>query len=286
MTMNFYILPFISLPEAILNAIIILLFAGAKNKLKINKLNVIRFIICLILLLTSTYLIRPLARSVIENIFLNSIAYIIILTIIYRLKFSHAALSVLFTILLFATIENLYFPFIVAYISESIEAFQQNYHLFPLYSIPSRILQVAIITYLWKYEILLVTKINRRFHKTFIFSTSILVFVEYFFGYIFYSYFYTFSFAEQLIYALSLIIMVIVINILIFNTIYVTIGKIILNGFNQYNELEEDFKMALGVIYNLIKNKEIKEASNLIEELQGIQSQTHGEGGEVNEKEL
>ena len=124
--MNLYILFLISLPEAFLNAIIILLFAGVKEKLKFNKNNLIRFIICICSLLVLTNFVRPIARNVIENIFISSIAYILVFTLVYRLKLIHAALSVAFTILMFSAIENSYYPFIIAYISDGIESFCQT----------------------------------------------------------------------------------------------------------------------------------------------------------------
>ena len=120
-----------------------------------------------------------------------------------------------------------------------LRAFAKHYELFIIYTIPCRIIQVSIILLLWKYEILLITRIDRRFHKTFIISSFILVFVEYFFGYIFYSYFNMMPLLQQILYASALILMLVVFNYLMFKTIYVTIGNIITNGFTQYKELED-----------------------------------------------
>lgn len=269
MVMNLYILFFISLPEAFLNLIIFLLFAGAKNKLKINKSNMVRFVISLVAMLVATNVIRPLAQTVVVSIILHSLTYILIVMLVYRLELGHAALSVVFAMLLFSTIENSYYPFIIAYISKGIENYLKHYQLIVVYAMPSRILQLAIILFLWKYEILLVARISKQFHKTFIISSFILIFVEYFFGYIFYSYFNILPLFQQIIYALALVLMVIAFNLLIFKTIYVTIGRIISNGFTQYKELEDNAKLAFDVLYNLLKNSKIGEAIKLIEELKG-----------------
>lgn len=267
MVMNFYILFLVSLPEAFLNEIIILLFAGAKERLTLNKDNVVRFIICLVSMLALTSFIRPVVHNVIENILASSIIYIFVFALIYRLRLVHAALSVIFAILLFSTIENSYLPFIVAYVYKGIENFSKNYHLFAIYSIPSRILQGLTILYLWKYEILLVTKISKQFHKTFIISSFLLIFVEYFFGYLFYTYFNVIPLLQQILFAVAIVLLVIIFNYLMFKTIYVAIGKIITNGFTQYKELEENAKTAFELINNLIKSNRNDEAIKIIEGL-------------------
>lgn len=267
MLMNLYILFFVSLPEAFLNLIIFLLFAGTKSNLKVNRSNVIRFTISLIAMLVATSIIRPLAQNVVENVIAHCIAYIIIISLLYKLRLWHSAISVVFTMLLFSTIENSYYPFIIAYISGGIDNFTKHYQLFVLYSVPNRILQVMIIFFLYKYEILLVTKISRQFHYTFVISTFILVFVEYFFGFIFYSYFNVFSLLQQITYAVALVLMVVFFNYLMFMTIYVTIGKIITNGFSQYQELEYDAKSAFLLINSLIKSNRVDEAAKLIDDL-------------------
>lgn len=272
MVMNLYILFLVSLPEAFFNAIIILLFAGAKERLKFNRGNIIRFTICLVSMLALTNFVRPIARNVIENVLISSVIYIFIFALIYKLKLAHAALSVAFTVLLFSTIENSYYPFIIVYICKGIENYMKYYQWIVLFALPTRILQIIIIVFLGKYEILLVTKITRHFHKTFIFSSFILIFVEYFFAYTFTNYFNLMPLLQQLIFASALVIMVIVFNYLMFKTIYVTIGKIITNGFIQYKELEENAKMAFDIINNLIKNNKNSEAIELIEGLKEIRN--------------
>lgn len=267
MIMNLYILFCISLPEAFLNGIIILLFAGAKEKLKPTKINILKFITFIALSLALTSLVRPLARNVIENILISSVVYIFIIAIIFRLKLIHAALSVLFTILLFSTVENSYYPFIVAYISKGMENYMQHYHWIVLYALPTRIFQMIVIAFLYKYDILLVTKIDRKFHKICIFSSFILIFVEYFFAFIFSIYFNMLPLLQQILFAGAIVLMVIAFNYLLFKTIYVTIGKIITNGFSQYQELEDNARLAFNLIHNLLKNNNQDEAIELIERL-------------------
>ncbi|OGO82409.1 MAG: hypothetical protein A2Y21_07740 [Clostridiales bacterium GWC2_40_7] len=268
MVMNLYILFLVSLPEAFLNLIIILIFAGQKEKLKINRQNVIRFIVSLVAMLTASYIIRPLIPNIpVINIILHSLAYIIILTIVYRLKLIYSILSILFAELLMTTFENMYVPFIIAYISKGIENFSRDYQLYVIYAIPTRIFQVLVIAYLWKYEILMASKINRSFHKAFILSIIILVTIENFIAYIFYTMFNTLSLTHQILFAVALVLMILTSNFIMFASIYIAIGKIIQNGYTRYNDLEENAKVAFDIIRKLIKADKASEAIEIIDNL-------------------
>ena len=267
--MNLYILIIVSLPEAFFNLIIFLLIAGAKDKLKINKPNVIRFAASLVTMLAASSIIRPVAPNVVVNVVSHCLVYIVIIMLIYRLKLRYASLSVVFTMLMFSSIENLYYPFIIAYISKGTENYMKHYQWIALYAIPSRVMQVGIILFLWKYEILLVTKISKKFHKAFIISTFAMIIVEYFFAYTFANYFSTYSLSYQVVFAAILFLMTIVFCFIIFQTVYVAIGDVITKGFTKYSELEENAKLAFDVINDLIKDNKTVEAMNLINELKG-----------------
>lgn len=269
MVMNLYILFLISLPEAFLNAIIFLLFAGAKNKLKINKVNIISFTISISAMLVSSTIIRPIAQNVIENIILHILAYIIIFSLVYRLNFSYTALGVVLTMLLVSTISNSYFPFIIAYVSKGISNFSKNYHLFVIYQIPVRIFQIIVILYLWKYEILIITRISQRFHKAFIIVSFILIIIEYSSAYLFYTYFNILPLPYQIFNAFMLLLLVTIFNFVILQTAYVAIGDILTKGYSQYKELEYNAKFAFEEVNNLLKNDKVNEAIELINELNG-----------------
>ncbi len=265
--MNLYILFLVSLPEAFLNLIIFLLFAGEKKYLTINRSNVIRFTVTLVVMLTATYVIRPLIPNIVViSIISHAIVYIFIITLVYKIKLIYSVLSVLFTALLFSTIENIFYPFVVAY-TGGLENYSENYQIILLYAMPTRIVQILAILYLWKYEILLVTKISKQFHKVFILLSFILVIIEYYFAYIFSTIFGTMYLMQQILFAIALVLLVLIFNFLMFKAIYITIGKIITNGFSQYKELEENAKLAFDTINNLIKNNRTSEAIEIIERL-------------------
>lgn len=267
--MNLYILFIISLPEAFFNLIIFLLFAGARDKLKINKSNIIRFAVSLVSMLVASSIIRPVVPNVVVNMISHCLVYILIIMLVYGFRLSYASLSVVFTMLMFSSIENLYYPFIVAYISKGIDNYMKHFQWIALYAMPSRILQLGIILCLWKYEILLVTKISKKFHKAFIISTFIMIIVEYFFAYSFANYFNTYSLSYQVIFAAMLVLMTIAFCFLIFQTVYVAIGDVLTRGFTKYMELEENAKLAFDIINELIKDNKTVEAMALIKELKG-----------------
>ncbi len=267
MVMNLYILFVISLPEAVLNAIIIILFAGAKSKLQINKSNILRFTVSIIAMLAATTIIRPLAQNVIENVLMHTVAYMILFVLIYRLKLGYAALSTILTMLLESTINNIFVPFVIAYISGGPKNFSEHYQFFVVYAMPQRIFQCLVIGFLWKYDILMITKISRRFHKTFIILSSIMVLVEYVYAYMFDTYFDTQPLVYQITNAIILVMLVTVFNLLIFKTIYIAVGDILTKGYSKYKELEENAKSAFARVNTLLKDNRTAEAIMLIDGL-------------------
>lgn len=267
--MNSYILLLVSLPEAILNIVIILLFAGKREKLKLNKHNLISFIISIVAILLVSNFLRPLAPNVMVNVLIHFLSYVAVSIIIYKIKLTYTILSVSFMYLIYSTIENSYLPFIITYVCNGIENFYNKYYVLPLYTIPYRIGQIAVILFLWKYEILLITKINRKFHRLFIISASITIFVEYCLGYIFWNYFNNMSLFHQILLSVSLVSMVVIFNLLIFKLLYMTISSIIIKGYTKFTEFEDNVLFAFDEIQLMLKNNSVTEAIMLIDELKG-----------------
>lgn len=265
--MNLYILFFVSLPEAFLNLIIILLIAGEKDRLKINNSNVIRFVVTLILMLAASWFIRPIASNFVISISLHIIAYTLIMFLIYRMNIMYALLGISFALMLIVTTEVLYFPYIITYVHHGMENFTKAYPLFLPYSLPDRIVQVIVIRFLWKHDILLATRINRRFHKLFIASFLILTIIED----VFYLIFVTFSdkmpLSYQIAFSVGLFVMAVVQSFLIIKFIYLALGGVLVKGYGKYVELEENVKFAFDEIRNLLEEKKVDDAIKLIKEL-------------------
>ncbi len=269
MVMNLYILFLISLPEAVLNAAIILLISGQKHRLKPIKKNIIKFAISIAAMLMATLIVRPIAQNVIQNVLMHTATYVLIFAFVYRLNLGNAALSTFLTILLTSTINNAYVPFIITYISGGMENFSQNYQLYVLYSLPTRIFQILVIFIFYKYEIIAITKITRRFYKMFLILTSLLIIVEYVYAYIFYTSFFTQSVHFQIINGIILILLVTVVNFIVFKTIYIAASDILIRGYKKYNELEEDAKHAFNEVKKLLIDHKNDEAIALINKLNG-----------------
>ncbi len=267
MVMNLYMLLFVSLPEAFLNLAIVLIITGGKDNLRINRQNVIRFVTCLALMLTTSWFIRPIAPSIIINVILHTIAYLIIISIIYRLNVIYTLFGVAFAILVMSTVEVMFLPYVINYIFKGMENFQKAYHWYILLSLPHRIVQLLVIAFFWRYEVLLLTRINRRFHSYFVTSFLLLAFVEHIFYFIFVTYSDKMSLAYQITYSLAMFTMVLVLNAFIFRFMYIAIGGVVVNGYNKYKELEEDAKFAFSEIRSLLIENKVDEAINLIDDL-------------------
>ncbi len=268
MVMNIYILMLVSLPEAFLNLILFLLFSGNKDRLKVNKPNVIRFIATLVLMLVATNFIRPAAPNVAVNMVLHILAYFVIILIIYRINIRYALLGICFTMLIYSTVENAYVPYIMIY-TKGIAKFAGHYMMYPVYSLPTRICQLLAICLLYKYEILLVTKISKKFHTLFILNTLVLTVIEYSLLFLYLTYFDKMLLAHQIAFSATIFIMVTGLNFLVFSLIYNAVTVLVQRGYDKYAELEEDAIFALNTIKGMLRNKEVDEAVNLIDKLTG-----------------
>lgn len=269
MVMNMYILFLISLPEAVLNAAIILLISGQKHRLKPIRKNVIKFAITIAAMLSASLIIRPIAQNVIQNVLMHTACYVLIFALVYRLNLGKAALSTFLTILFTSTISNCYYPFIIAYISHGMENFSRDYQLFIVYSLPTRVLQILIIYLLMKHEIFSITRISNRFHKMFLVLSAALIMVEYVYAYMFYTYFSTYQNGQRIINGIMLILLVTVVNFIVFKTIYIVASDFLIKGYSRYRELEEDAQYAFNEVRKLLIDNKNEEAINLIKKLNG-----------------
>ncbi len=277
MEMNTFMLLLVSLPEAFLNLMLILLFAGQKNCLKLKQQNIIKFCITLVLMLVSTWFIRPLAPNIVVNTLCTTVAYIVIFLIVYRLNVGIIALSVTSILLYILAIENTYIPFVIAYHAKNLTEFFGSNLTLLLCSIPERVLQVLAIALLWKYnEALVITSINKKFRMILIPCNIIIFSTEEFFSNIFVKFFNSFSFFEQIIYAVVLLMLILAFNTLIFAYMYIALKGVMILGFNRYQklenkyqELEDNAQFAFDEVYQLLKNNNTENAVTMLEELLG-----------------
>ncbi len=264
MVMNLYILLLVSLPEAFLNLIIALLIAGKKENLKINSRNILKFATAIILMLTSSWVIRPISPNIVTSVTLHVIAYSLIFIVLYRMKPTYALLGTSFFMLLLTVIEVLYMPYVITYAFKGMVNYQSAYHLYVLLSLPQRIGQVIVTIFLWKYEILLATRINHRFHRLFVAVFILLLFGEQLLYFVFVTVFDKLQLVYQITFSLSMLVVFLSLNILMFKLIYMVIGNLVVNSFNKYKDFEDDVIYALGEIRNLLTKNQVDEAIKLI----------------------
>lgn len=268
MEMNWSILFFGSLPETFLNLVIILLLAGNRERLKINLSNFAGFISALGLMLVTSWFIRPLVPNVAVSFVLHMIIYAVIMLLIYKVNIVKAFFCTSILALLLSTMENLYIPYVITYVCGSLDKVYNNSMLFILISIPMRLIQAVAIIMLLKHSVVLeVTKIDRKFHRLFIICLYILTFVEYYMSNIFINYFNNMSLVHQITFSVSLFAIICVFGILVFNFIYSTVKGIVTQGYKQYQELENNAKLAFEEVYIMIKSNNSEKAAKFIEEI-------------------
>ncbi|ACL75319.1 hypothetical protein [Ruminiclostridium cellulolyticum] len=265
MVMNLYILFLVSLPESFLNLIIALLITTRKEDLKVNKRNVIKFSTTILLMLLSTWIIRPISPNIITSVTLHTIAYSLIFMLVYKMKLIYALFGISFFLLIITTTEILYAPYVITYIFKGMANFQNIYHWYVLLAIPQRIFQVIVIVFLWRHEILLATRINRRVHRLFLASFLLLLFGEQLLYFVFLTVFEKMQLVCQITFSVSVFVIVSVLNILMFKLIYTVINGLIVKSYNKYCEFEDDVKFALDEIRSLLANNQVDEAVKLID---------------------
>jgi hypothetical protein len=267
MVMNLYILFLVSLPEAFLNLTIALLITGHRKNLKIDKQNIFKFIISLILMLFSSWIIRPVTSNVLTSGALLAIAYSLIFMIVYRMKPAYALFGTSFFLLIMAATEVLYTPYVVTYVFKGMASFQNGYLWYLPLTLPERIVQVLAVVFLWKYDILIVTRLNRRFHRLFVIFFLIVTFGELLSSYVFLTIFDRLPLMYQILLSISMFVSIFAFDILIFKFIYMAIGGLIEKSYNKYCEFEDDVKYALDEIRTLLASNKVDEAVKLIDYL-------------------
>ena len=264
-------------PEAILNLIIVLLIAGMKDRLKLNKVeNLIRFASTVTCMVLSSVFVWPLIDKYFNNIsivvsfIIHAIAYAIIFLIIYQVNIRTALTSVLLMLFTLGTLENTYFPFLVAYVSGGYEHYVNSISQYVLFSCITRVAQTFIIIFLWNNEhVFLVTKLNKNLHRTFSIFISGLAICELYISFSFSQFFGQMSVTSQILYGIVIIFMVFLFYLLICKIIHSIIHLMLVQGYKQYQTLEAGAEEAFKSVYLLLKRNDIESAKSYISLLIG-----------------
>lgn len=270
-------------PESILNLIIVILIAGLRDKLNLKKSgNLIQFISALFCMVLSSIVLSVLVETnVVINYIYHIAAYAIIFSLIYKLDLRKALLSVLLMLFTFATLENSYYPFLVSYVSGGIEQYNNNLTHYILFSCITRTLQLGLIVFLIKNQyVFLLTRLDKKMHNIFTIFISFLLICETCVSYMYAFYFNQLSLQHQIIYGLVIVIMIVLYYALIYKVIYSSIKGVIIQGYKQYQMLEQGAEEAFKSVYSLLSNDDVDSAKNYISLLLGSDEKINSNGGD------
>lgn len=277
MIVNIGIIFFLSLPEAVLNTILVLYIAGEREShLKLNRANIIKMIVSTILMLFATAIIRPFMPNIVVSILFHIIAYTLIISIIYRTNFWTILFSTIASALVVSTIENIFVTIMTVVLGRGISEYMTNIPVMFALSLPIRLFQVLVIFFLKRYyNILEFTNISKEFRKVFIFCNLTIITAEYYISNSFVNHFSQYTKIEQILFAAAILIITITVNFLVFTSIYLSVKKVMLVSDSNYRklqsnmtELEENAKYAFNEVYRLLKDEEnVEQATVLLEKL-------------------
>ncbi len=279
MHIDLFMLIFLSLPEFLLELPLILLISGEKEKLKFNAKNTIKFSMAIALMLSATWLIRPHVSNTVQSIACHTVAYVLIILVVYRIHPFRALLGVTWAILYVDTLENTFIPFVIAYISKGLNNFYGSNITLILVSLPVRTFQFLAVRYFYKNdEYLNAIRSEKKYSIIFAVSCYLMTLSEVFIAYVYYTYFDKFSFMVQLLFSCALLILMISFFMAIFGFIYIVVKKFANDvkcrdekqkqqsaiKIKRVNEKNHD---TLKELYNILKNEKYTgDAIDLLEE--------------------
>lgn len=251
--------------ETILNLVVILLLAGERGFLDFTaRLNIVRFAVCTVLICILSYIFRPLAPNVIVNSLFHVAIYIVAIMLVYRIGIYRAVFCTLILLFFFASFENIYVPYIMAYISKGYANFFSNDITIFLCSLPERILWIGVIIFLWKHHIIFITaRLNKRIY---ILLTVILISASLAMNTIslvYVSYFNNISLAYQMTFSVGLLILGVA-DFLLIKLLYELMKWSIERGTARYMESEYNLDWLIKKLNILLYNNEYENAKKLL----------------------
>lgn len=171
--MSLFSIMTVSVPEAFLDIYVGFVLMGQRNKLYIDdKLNVLRLLAAVVLMVSVSVISRAVLPSVILTMFPCIAFYTIILKSLYRLKWSEALLTVVLIYGVLLTIEVAYISQFAQLISNKANVLWTDDMKRLCMSIPERVLQIIIIISFWKWDL---AYLNIRNNKKILFTFILLV---------------------------------------------------------------------------------------------------------------
>ncbi|MCX7748258.1 MAG: hypothetical protein N2645_15430 [Clostridia bacterium] len=275
MKIGLMMLLILSLPEAIINLIMIITVSEKSDVLQLNIKNTIRFVITIALMLTATCILKPLSNTVLLSYLVNIFSYTIIICIMYRINIGILLFCSSVVVLLVSTLENIFIPFVITYVTHGVEAYFNNLPLMFLCSLPIRGLQVYGIYIINKYKaVLIVSRFDKKFRIFFVVCNLIILVTQNVFSKMYIDNFNDTSLLLQILYAACLLAIILTVYIFIYSFMY-SIAKGIIKRMDdsykkleyKYSELEDNTSIAFSKLHSILKNNNVEEAINVIESI-------------------
>jgi hypothetical protein len=263
--MNLFMLIFLSIPEAILSLPFMLIISGKKEKLKFKIGNVIQFFISIALMLTASCIIRPLVSDVSQSTACHTLAYSVIVILVYRIHPAKALLGVAWTVLFVSTLENSFIPFVITYLCKGISNFYGSNITLLVCSIPVRICQVVAARYFYNNDEFLDTIRNdKKYSIIFGISSFFMVVAEVFISYTYAQYFDKFTFMIQLLFSCALLVLMLSFYVAIFGFIYIMLNNFV----GSVKDCDEKQKEQSAIVLQKIEDRNHKTLEELYNILQ------------------
>lgn len=168
----------VSVPEAILNIYIGFVLIGHRTKLYLDdKLNIIRLISAVPLMVIVAVINRSLVSNLVLVLLINVVAYTLIIKLVYKLKWFESLLCVVIFVGILITIEFAYMYQFLVLMDMSIEDYLKSDIMRFIISLPQRAIQVAIIISFWNWDLVYLSIQSYKKVKSLVISFTLLLFL-------------------------------------------------------------------------------------------------------------
>ncbi len=288
-SMNLVSILAVSLPEAVLSLSIGLLAIGEKNKLKflatdernklkLQKFNLLSFALTVMIMILGTFVIRSIAPNITFVLLGHIIWYTIAIKFTYDTDYTSnfkeillsnwykAFVRSIFSLGFLVFAEMAFVSQISLFLEKSInELYSENVQRF-LFSLPSRVLQLTAVISLWNWNVILINmKKFKEIRKITIATILLLLTIEASLLYFITSNFIHFDFNTKIV--LSVIFTGLIgLNFCMFRLITVVTKVIKLDELKNFKKIQKENDKVIKIAYNYLERNDIQKAKDAIKE--------------------
>jgi hypothetical protein len=140
------ILIFASFPEAVIVALLGIYSIGKFSFLK-DRQNILRILIMSVISVVSSYFVRQMATSEIENLLISIIIFYLLFTLVARLKFYESVFATLFGFVIFIVTEIICLVLVSAITGIKLDQAYLSDFIRIAITLPERLLQIGLIVF-------------------------------------------------------------------------------------------------------------------------------------------